>query len=367
MMIQRGRQRGFALLLVLMLVVIASTLGASYLASASVKLAGSVNMANATRAKYLAESGLEHAMYLLRTGPDSLDNSFSTPFGPYETDGSADAYIFWAVAAADAQGDHYTLWAQATSGGITQSSSATVEIVNNYRNLVVSYRPMCYWRLGDADWYADDEMHYAFGIYRNGIDQGQPGSLIGTDDTAAGFDGINEYIDLGSLDVGGGQMTILACIRRSATFPGNKDGEILSKAYGTGGGDYYWMLGTHESEGKRYLRFRIRLNGKTEDLRAAVGQIDPGKWYFCAAVYDGGTMKLYLNGQEVAAKDKTGVINTNWTVSARIGGNPQGSTERPWSGEIDEVAIFQHALTPGQLVELYRAKYPELDVVQWHD
>jgi Tfp pilus assembly protein PilX len=366
-MTKRERQRGFALLMVLMLVVVASTLAASYLASSSVKLAGSVNMANATRAKYLAESGLEHAMYLLRTAPDSLANSLAVPLGPYETDGSADAYILWAVAAASGQANQYTLSAQATAGGITQISSATVETVNNYRDLVVSYGPRCYWRLGDSDWWAHDEMYYSYGIYQNGVDLGQPGSLIGTDDTAAGFDGINEYVDVGELDVWGSQMTILAWVRRSGTFPGNKDGEILSKAKGTGSGDHHWMLGTWEDGGERYLRFLVRLDGKTKELKADAGEVLPGKWHFCAAVYDGTTMRLYLDAVEVDSKDEHGQIDTDDDMSAWIGGNPKGATERPWSGDIDEVAIFQRALTPEQLAELYRAKYPELDVVEWHD
>lgn len=358
------RQQGFALLLVLMVILVAGTLGVSYLSSASVKLASSANMANAARAKYLSESGLEHAMFLLRMDPNVLANSFTTPLGPYQVDTSGDTYIFWAVGAG--QPRLYTLSAQATVEGITQNTSVTVEIRSAYRDLVMWHGPRHYWRLGEGSgWLASDETNRSIGIYRNGVDLGRPGAIMGTDDTAAKFDGIDEYVDVGDMDVQGNQLTIIAWVCRSADVLGSTEGRLVSK---NSGSTDYWTLGTCENVNKRFLAFNLRVDGSTMSLRAGEGEIVPGRWHMASAVYDGEVMRLYLDGVEVATRAKVGVaISQNSWAPVWIGNEPPYSTNKPWSGDIDEVAIFESALTAQQLVELYRARNPVIDVVQWHD
>ncbi len=357
-MTRRARQHGFALLLVLVLVLVAGTLGASYLSSASIKLASSVNMDSATRARYLAESGLEHAMYLLRSNPGVLVNSVAAPLGPYKIDGSDNTYILWVVA--DVEPGSYMLWAQATVDGITQTVSLPFESYGYYRELVMSYEPKYYWRLGEsAGGVALEETGTAAGVYRNGVALGQPGGIVDPDDTAALFDGDDDYVDLGGLDVSGNQMTILAWVRQSASVPGDKEGRIVAKSTKDGrGGTHYWMLSTRERRGdpSRYLRFRLRLDGRNQDLKSDTNPLVAGQWYFCAAVYDGSVMRLYINGVEIDTKDKVGVIDTDPSVDAWIGANPPADNlKRAWSGDIDEVAIFETALTPAQLQALYEA------------
>ncbi len=78
-----------------------------------------------------------------------------------------------------------------------------------------------------------------------------------------------------------------------------------------------------------------------------------GQWYCAAAVYNGLTMKLYLNGVEVGSGSKVGAMNTNSAVPVFIGDNPPGSPQtrdlrdleamraaggsdwRPFSGPLD--------------------------------
>lgn len=351
-----------------MMVMVASTLGASYLSSASLKLAGSANMANATRAQYLAEAGLEHAMFLLRTEPNSLANSYATPLGDYDIANSEGDYILWAVAADSGVPDHVTITAEGTAEGITRTTSVTVESDNTFSDLVMSYGPRYYWRLSEtSDWWTDDETGNSWGIFRNGVDLNMPGPLVGTDDTAVSFDGDNEYIDMDDLNVYSDKMTIIAWVKRDANGTGHKEGRIISKASGTGRHETYWMLSTHEDGGKRYLWFRVRTNSDTTDLRADEGRLDAGVWYLCAAVYDGAEMRLYVNANEVASRDKSGTVNTSSSVNVWIGGSPYGSSTRPFGGDIDEVAIFETALTQAQLLTLFQARYPYINVIAWHD
>ena len=94
----RRQRRGFSLLIVLMLVGFASTLGISYMSSASIKSASADNMAQSVRSRYLAEAGLEHAAWMLKTNPSGLPAS---PAGSYSIDSSDDGYYFWGQATGD--------------------------------------------------------------------------------------------------------------------------------------------------------------------------------------------------------------------------------------------------------------------------
>ena len=62
------KKKGFALILVLILVMVSAILGVTYLASASLKQIGA-EPADRGAAHYLAESAVQHAMYICVTNP----------------------------------------------------------------------------------------------------------------------------------------------------------------------------------------------------------------------------------------------------------------------------------------------------------
>jgi len=118
-------RRGFALLLVMMLVMVAAILGITYMSTASVKAASSDNLVQASRAKYLAESAVQHGMYMLQKDSTQFTNtSAAHPLGPYYADGSTDTYVFWAQKTADT--GTWTVSGRGTCGALAQTSSATV-------------------------------------------------------------------------------------------------------------------------------------------------------------------------------------------------------------------------------------------------
>ncbi len=177
------------------------------------------------------------------------------------------------------------------------------------------------------------------------------------------FDGSNDYVDLGTLDVtdNGAQVSavsVAAWVRSDQlTNCRSWDCRIFSKATGTGTQDHYLMIGTVRSGGEARLRFRLKTDGNTDTLIASTGGLINGEWTHVAGVYDGMQMILYLNGVQVGSTPKNGLVDVNNLVSMWIGGNPPGATSRPWEGSIDEVRLFNRALTLNE-VEIFAGLFP---------
>ena len=70
-------------------------------------------------------------------------------------------------------------------------------------------------------------------------------------------------------------------------------------------------------------------------------------WTHLAATYDGTTVRLYVNGAQVASRAVTGNLISS-TGALRIGGNTIWGEY--FSGLIDEVRIYNRALTPAEIV-----------------
>lgn len=352
------RRQGFALLMVLMLIVSASVIGGSYLYAASVQTASAQNLLLATRAQYLAESGMMHGLYELQNNPRTL-GSESSPVGPYHADSTANWYKFYTNGTGRPW--EYRITGIGGVGSLTQTSSAVVQVISDYEKKVQVLNPRHWWRLGDTGWVAVDEKGLRHGVYSNGTKWGEGGAILGDSDTGAEFDGYDDYINLGNMDLSGSQLTI-ACWAMLDDWD-TTDGRLISKAYGIYTWEHYWMLSTYSGKG---LRFRLRLgSGAVYELKSADSTITPREWFFAVATYDGTRMRIYLNGKIVASMYATGLINTNAYVNAWIGGNPSGAFARPWDGRIDDMFICNYALSDSQIKDLYNARVPRVETVSW--
>lgn len=362
----RHRQSGFALMLVLTLIVLGAVYGMTYLSSASVKAASSTNMGLSIRSRYLAEAGLEHALHVLRVSPASLSGSISAPFGPYQLDATSDAYTFWGEPTG--QPDEYRLTGRGVAGSLARELSLTARADNNFYSKMMEYDPMSYWRMDETGGVVcTDVKGQTSGTYMNGVVLGAPGVLNGSQSPSAEFDGNNDYVDLGGMDVGGSGLTIVAWVQVSTDPGADPKGYILSKATGPAVKNHYWGLSTYPDLGSRYLRFYLRTGNTVTELSATSGVMQVGTWHLCAAVYDGSTMKIYLDGQQVASTSKAGDIATDDSVNTWIGDNPMNANIRPWPGLLDEVAILDKPLSQEQLQALYESQVSTVEIVEWHE
>jgi hypothetical protein len=111
------------------------------------------------------------------------------------------------------------------------------------------------------------------------------------------------------------------------------------------------MVSTVQVGSKTRLRFRLKTNGKTHTLIATKGNLNKGKWVHFAAVYNGSNMQLWQNGKIVGSRKKSGSISGG-KAKVWIGGSPVKPSSRPWKGRIDEVKVYNSALSKYQIVKL---------------
>ncbi len=161
------------------------------------------------------------------------------------------------------------------------------------------------------------------------------------------FDGSNDRVDLGNIDIPGNQMTLEAWVNSSdLSNCAARDCRIIAKATGVNDQDHYWMVSTIQDGGNTALRFRLKTNGNTSTLVSS-SNVPENSWVHIAATYDGSAMRLYQDGNLVGTTSKSGSITTASTVPAWLGDSPVGN--RPWQGAIDDVRIWTVARSQAEI------------------
>ena len=114
-------------------------------------------------------------------------------------------------------------------------------------------------------------------------------------------------------------------------------------------GDSYW-LGTYHTT----RRLRADLNiGVWDDLIVPEGYImELWRWYHVVSTWDGTTMKLYQDREEIASQPRTGILNPR-TENFIIGADPGLNY---FYGNIRDVMLFNRALLPEEINNIYRTQ-----------
>lgn len=102
-------------------------------------------------------------------------------------------------------------------------------------------------------------------------------------------------------------------------------------------------------------------NNATENTTLGTTNIQAGKRYHIVGIFNAdGTRKLYVDGQQEATWSTAVSFSNNSSNQWNIGRMGDTSPDRFFSGAIDEVRIYNIALTPTQISSLY-INYPTFD------
>lgn len=196
-----------------------------------------------------------------------------------------------------------------------------------------------YWRLGDGGATACEVTGRNDGIYRGGFTLGAGAGLSGDQDRAAKFDGYTGSVsvpDSQSLSLGN-SFTAEAWVKRGSLGGGNQ--VIVSKQSGS------WVL---MFDGRD--RLVLRRSNVGDVATSTVTVADTGRWHHVAATKSGGSVHLYLDGADVTGP----VTNQTMVENLKPLAIGQSSDSAYFRGSIDEVAVYDGALTPAQIADRYR-------------
>jgi len=160
---------------------------------------------------------------------------------------------------------------------------------------------------------------------------------------AASFSG--GYLDSGLWDVFGDELTLAAWVDPdSVSGCGSR---ILSKAVGVNPENHFFMLGFCDGE----LRTRVHTSGGVVTLFGGVVSADDG-WFHAAVTYDGFVVRLFKDGVEVSSSHLSGDLLFDSSVPVLVGDNHGVGGTSLFDGFIDELYVFDVALSEGEINDL---------------
>tara|TARA_Y100000310_G_scaffold107162_1_gene105593 strand:+ start:6330 stop:7418 length:1089 start_codon:yes stop_codon:yes gene_type:complete len=229
---------------------------------------------------------------------------------------------------------------------ITESDSGK-ESVGNVVNSHVLTNKQIIENLGAVSWWrfegnARDEIGNNAGTLQGGM-----GFVDGKFGDAGDFDGSDDYVDLGTSKIiteTGQAFTIGAWVKRDSSA----EMHIFSQTNIDGSSQLWrYML----SIGTPFFQAR-EISEATSTSAVSNSAITIGEWTYVVMTYDPGQFTFYSNGQSdgTSTGTITGTFNTN---KVTLGVMQRSTLANYFDGQIDEVMVFDKALTEKQVKALY--------------
>ncbi len=286
-----------------------------------------------------------------RSAPYTVPNGELT-FSTAATDPNGDPLTYnWSVSSGNlsGSGSSVTWSAPSVEGVVTVSvtvtddqglstTATTTVLVKNFNNTpgnLIAWYPFT----GNANDISGNNLHGSF----------SGGTLLvpdfwGNPTQAARFDGINDNVTVPLNPLLNFQDGITVSCWFKATLLPEKEIFLLSH----GSWQNRWKVSITP---ERRIRWTVNSLVTTSDLDSP-SPITVDSIYHLTVTYDGSLMAIYLDGQLLSYKPLTGKIRTA-ALPFLIGQILPGNTDFNFKGLIDEVKIYDYALTPEAVENLY--------------
>jgi hypothetical protein len=160
-------------------------------------------------------------------------------------------------------------------------------------------------------------------------------------DQAFSFDGVDDMVGFSATNINDLQkLTIDAWVKHNALPPG----QIMR--YVSVEGEKAFLRYDGEN-GPGQLHFYMIIDGVQYNIRVN-NVLQVGVFHHIAGTYDGSAMRLYFGGVEVGSLDVSGAVGYADVVTL-------GGSEEPFDGLLDEVDIYNRALSVSEIQSIFNA------------
>lgn len=102
---------------------------------------------------------------------------------------------------------------------------------------------------------------------------------------------------------------------------------------------------------EKKIRWTVKTTDGVKDLDSQI-KVSTNMWYHVVGLYDGQNFELFINGNLDAHTSFSGTLLTT-SIDLMIGQVLPNVTEYNFKGLLDDIAIYDYALTLGEITELY--------------
>ena len=219
-------------------------------------------------------------------------------------------------------------------------------------------------------WWKFDEMGGftaadSSGTYSNGKLKGNPQWMLegGRVDGALAFDGDGDYVDIGNpsaLNFGTGDWSVCAWIKTTQTGTGETNKGTIFANGGDGKNGVRYMLAVSETTAG--MVSLTTDDDKTKVHATATTTVNDDVWHHVVGVRDGSALRVYIDGMLEATipvppgYDLSGTSQRNANIAAVVE-NKDGSMVKYFTGMIDDVRIYSHALNQDEVRVIYTGEF----------
>jgi hypothetical protein len=231
----------------------------------------------------------------------------------------------------------YSVTVTATDNGNLSATATTTVLVKNFNTTVgtiIAYYPF------------SNNTNDISGNQLNGVATGIAfvNDRNGIPNSAGFFNGGTQNVSVANSPLLNVQNALTVSCWFKASSLGAKEVFLLSH----GSWQNRWKLSLTP---EKALRWTVNTLNSVADLDA--GSFVTDSFYYITATYDGSLMAIYINGNLASYKPLTGNIRTT-TLAFLIGQMLPDNAEYNFKGVIDEVKLFNYALIPTAVANLYQ-------------
>jgi len=165
------------------------------------------------------------------------------------------------------------------------------------------------------------------------------------------FDGSGDGVDVGTFDVGTTDELTIMCWIYLRDIGSQNDPRQYCKGDGTGNNDQIWLLSLKDPSGD--MKAGVRTSGSSVMPRSNAS-LNDDEWAHIAMIYDGSNVNLYINGSFDKSSSESGNIDTDNSLTVKIGRHPTSSS-RDTDGILHDVRHYERALSVEELETIYYA------------